>query len=496
MLRMTSTPSNDPVAEARTLAETAAAARRVASGCTTIMALPFVIIGVSLIASAAKHLGTEPHAWVMLLVGTAFALFAVLMVAVVNYSTREAARVADRRVAAPAEPWRWREDWERGQIRDQSTPAIAILWTTTLFWNLVSIPLAVVIWRQATLAHNAAAFLGLIFPIIGAALLIWVGYLTRRRQKYGASTCTLDRTPVALGSTLSGAIVSRLVQHPEHGISLRLSAVRRRIQGSGRSRSITEQIVWKAEHLVDAISIAFSPAGSTIPFRFDLPLEAPPADERDQNDRLIWRLDVSAEVPGVDYAARFELPVFADERHAAAREQAVRHATEVAAARPIDAEGVTVQSLPSGGEEYRFMAHRSVGGSLALTVIAIGWFGADVMLALRAPFAVTAIFFGLGLLLVLAALDSWAGSTSVRVERAAVTIRYRLLGRGTATIVDGSRITGVTAVTDTAGKPASQRWQIELRCSDGRTYTAGRNMSDQQQAEAIAARMRRTLQLA
>jgi hypothetical protein len=43
---------------------------------------------------------------------------------------------------------------------------------------------------------------------------------------------------------------------------------------------------------------------------FRLPPEVSPTDDANHNDRTVWRLELTATVPGVDCDARFEVPVF------------------------------------------------------------------------------------------------------------------------------------------------------------------------------------------
>src|SRR5262249_18703869 len=50
--------------------------------------------------------------------------------------------------------------------------------------------------------------------------------------------------------------------------------------------------------------------GTTIPIHFRVPVDASPTDDSNADDRIVWRLVVTAAVPGVDYAATFEVPGF------------------------------------------------------------------------------------------------------------------------------------------------------------------------------------------
>ena len=49
---------------------------------------------------------------------------------------------------------------------------------------------------------------------------------------------------------------------------------------------------------------------SAIPVVFQIPADCRPSDDRDASDKTLWRLITSAKVPGIDYSATFEVPVF------------------------------------------------------------------------------------------------------------------------------------------------------------------------------------------
>jgi hypothetical protein len=78
----------------------------------------------------------------------------------------------------------------------------------------------------------------------------------------------------------------------------------------GTGRTVREEILWKEEQTVGSFLVQPGAGGTHIPFAFTLPVDARSSDDSISGHPVIWRLHVSAEVPGVDYAAEFELPVF------------------------------------------------------------------------------------------------------------------------------------------------------------------------------------------
>src|SRR5205085_5022203 len=251
--------------------------------------------------------------------------------------------------------------WAAGVIKESGIPPMILLWPFAIFWNLISLPLWFLISRELA-KQNRAVLITLLFPIIGVCLLAAAIYSAARRMKYGASTCTIDRIPLQPGTTFQGELRMRGRQRPEEGFKFTLTSLRVETRGSGKSRSTKEYVLWQEKRVVSASMAAPSPDGMRVPFSFELPPDAESSDERDSANRFVWRLAVSAEVPGVDYAANFELPVFrtSDDPNLAEKVATYRVAHREEFARrelPPDSQ-VTITALPTGGTEFRVAPRR------------------------------------------------------------------------------------------------------------------------------------------
>src|SRR5687768_5123998 len=194
-------------------------------------------------------------------------------------------------------------------IRETAVPGGWCLWGFVLLWSLFSLPLAFLVrWE---LPMDAKTALIALFPLSAALLILVALYHALRRRKYGASLCRVEQVPIPLGATFRGEIEARMSEMPASGFSLRLVCLRRTVS-SGKSRSVHERVLWQDEQSVTHGPMP-SPKGMRVPFRFDIPWECEPTDLTNPSDALVWKLDVSADVPGIDYQASFELPVFRTE---------------------------------------------------------------------------------------------------------------------------------------------------------------------------------------
>ena len=209
-------------------------------------------------------------------------------------------------VTETAEPWRRRSDWCARRIRDGARSQALLLVVVTLFWNGITGAIGYGIVTSSGLAGPQLLFL--LFPLIGLGLL-WaavVGVL--RWQRYGTTTFELATLPAPPGRALAGRVHLTTLIDPPGGFGIALRSVRITVTGSGKNRSTQETILWEATRILPG---ALQEAGGiSIPVAFPIPADAQETDERDSSNRVIWRLVVTAEVPGVDYSATFEVPVF------------------------------------------------------------------------------------------------------------------------------------------------------------------------------------------
>ncbi len=223
--------------------------------------------------------------------------------------SRRERETARRERDHPGEPWRWRADWDAGRVRSSSRASAAAALAFAALWNAVSLPLLLVLPREMAKGNRAAA-VGFLFPAVGAALAVWAVRARARRRKFGDSVFEMASVPGVVGGPLAGLVRVPVNVRPEDGFTVRVSAVHRYVTGTGKNRSTREDIRWQAErHLArEVLDRDFSQ--TAVPVLFHVPFDQPPTTPGGGSDRILWRLDVEARVPGIDYAARFEVPVF------------------------------------------------------------------------------------------------------------------------------------------------------------------------------------------
>ena len=455
-------------------------------GCLSVFAVPFFIAGVSIAGAGVRafHRG-DAAAPVLLGTGIVLTAFSAGFVALVWFSTRQLQAAARLRSLNPMQPWLWRDDWAARRVAEGRARPGAPLWIFALMWNAITIPMALLVARQSP--PTPVAVLLFVFVAIGIALLAGATHSALQERKFGRSICAIDRMPVEPGQTFSGTIEHRDTQVPDAGYRLVLSCISQILTGGRRTRHVTTEVLWETEQRLSGALAAPGPMGMRIPFSFDIPADARSTDQSKPDDTVVWQLVVTAELPGIDYKATFELPVFATTGHVAAQ-HAVRQ--EEAARRELSPSSrVTITPLPSGGVELRVAPLRDLGAAMTFLFFAAIWFTAiGFMWRFGAPMFFAAIFSLFGLLILCMAIDFFAGTSIVSADRAGLRARHAVLGIATSKSIDAAQ---VESIAPKVGGHVGTRpyFDIEARLKDRSSRTLARYLVNRADAEAFAAKL-------
>ena len=456
-----------------------------ALGCGVLFLLPFAAVGMvtavqALRAAAASNWAQAGFFSIFALTfgGVGFGGFVALAV-----GRRRLADAEARQAQHPDAPWLWRADWAAGVVTDSSKVEMWTAWVFAALWNLIGLPGGVLGVRAGLREGNRLAFIALVFPAIGLGLFAWAVRATLRYHRYGASRLELSRNPGVVGHTLAGTVRTPSDLRPPQGFNVVLSCIRRETTGSGKNRSTTEHLLWQEQRRTMG-----GPGG--LPVAFAIPADARPSDPGTSNDRVLWRLQVTGEVPGIDYAAAFEVPVFRTAESDAPATDADR-AVAAAAMVPADYRqpaGSRIQvSTTRRGTEIYFPPARNPGFAIGIKVFTAIWLGAiALMLTLHAPILFPIVFGLFALLLVYFLLEAWLGVTRVTAGDGQVTVATGWLVPRRERTLTAAEIKGVTT------RIASQQgntgyYDVTIETTAGARVAAGRAVRDKREAEWLAA---------
>jgi hypothetical protein len=327
------------------------------------------------------------------------------------------------------QPWLLNDDWQTSVIRSNSKSSMYFTWGFAAFWNLISAPLPFVMYREIIQKENYVAIIAALFPLIGVGLIVWAIRRTLEWKRFGAAPVTLDPFPGGIGGNVGGAIDIRMPFASGIAFRLTLTSIYSYMSGSGDSRSRKESAKWQDSVIGHAQSGLL---GTRLTFRFDVPTDLRESDaERADSSYYLWRLNVQADLEGVDFDRDYEIPVYATGEESlhlsahnmqSARGQSERLddiAVEEKIRRRMGAAGAEL-FYPPGRNRLSALVGTTIGGLFA----AAGWF---------LVFSEGLTFFGgvfatIGSLIVLASLYSVLNSLQIVSESASLSTVRRVLG--------------------------------------------------------------------
>ncbi len=201
----------------------------------------------------------------------------------------------------PDEPWRWREDWERGAVKARNRAAAAGMLVFSVFWSgFVGFVLAMALANRGQVPAPAWFVLGL-FQLVGLGLLAWAVRELRVARRYGAAVFHMASVPGVLGGKLAGvvAVPSYAEPYAEYIVEI---ACERTVR---RGKSTSTEILWSAARRLDPAKLPARVDGVQVPVLFALPHHLPPSE-----GNVNWRLRVRAKQAGPDLDLTFAIPAF------------------------------------------------------------------------------------------------------------------------------------------------------------------------------------------
>jgi hypothetical protein len=403
-----------------------------------------------------------------------------------------------------AEPWQRREDWATGWLASDTggRAPVVFLWLFTLVWNAMS-------WLALieTLRGNATGSTELapIFPALGLGIFALAVYVTLQHRAWGRSRLELLTRPGVLGGPLRSILHASPTLARAEALEVSVDCTGAE-PGEGKIRLVKH--LWHHEERVPRARFEVGEE-TRVPLEFRLPYGLPESDPRRSGDDAVWSLRVHAKVPGVNYEARFELPVF---RTSESSPQEEGSRVEAPSLRVTPGSGA-VPALPDskirvrpygiGGREFVFGMLRNPWIGLFTLVFSFFFCGFVALIVYAEGPAFFLVAFTLAtLLLAYSSLDTLFAITRVRAERGRIRVRHGPFGIGPTRTVQlheierirvipqvqyGTRTYCQIRVERRARRPGESAWR--------RRVTAGSRIPTQAEAEALARTMRRAVGL-
>lgn len=286
-------------------------------GCLVMFALPFIGVGIFVVLLSLGYLpmghsrSKDAPPWLLSVFGSVFA-FAGLGLASAGIAGMWRARAARvRKEAHPMEPWYWDHPWDsRWSEAGGIGPAIQGF----LMSAFLSAFLSMFNWwaffsDEGPLPVKIFVALFDLMPLI---VLLGAFYSLFQYLKYGKSRLYFARFPFRPGNSIEAGLVAgrRIAKAPSLLLTLRYIEQVAETTGTGKNRSTTQVLYCLHEIKQELSANQYDASSDTgIPINIRLPA-GDYANRLLGTPRRYWELEVKAETPGIDYAARFLLPVY------------------------------------------------------------------------------------------------------------------------------------------------------------------------------------------
>src|SRR6266481_5842403 len=475
----------------------------------TLFGLPFLGAGLAFIYAQLASRGNFKTYEVVaaILFGSVFVCIGggLIYAAIRGYGLlkEQAARVE----ANPLSPWLWRTDWAMRRAETQNKKSEITYWVLAILCNMITLPFLFSMVPNFIRTGDPRVFLLLGFNLLGAILIVKALRATMEYRRFGVTYFEFDSLPFAPGERVGGRIQLKFETRAEHGIDLRLICVRKIITGSGKSSTTSQVVLWQADKNVPAEALAPGPLGRAIPVDFLPPPDCLPTNHDNPNDQILWLLHAQADVPGVDYSADFEIPVFGGSTSpatASAFGTGIATATDNSGfpapqASDVDsgevaqpAQTQVVVSMGSGGTEFYFPAFRNPGRALTLFVVTVAWTSVIYFMYQRQAPVLFFVLFGLTDLLIIAGfLHVTFGSALISVRSGEIFSRKEIVGLGRTRRIQVSDVASILPVVSMrqGGNSTNALHAIRLRLRDGGKITLADEIASRQEARWVVSQI-------
>lgn len=397
-------------------------------------------------------------------------------------------------------PWLLKPEWRERAIKASNKTQMTVLTILAFFWNLLSLPMWLILPYDILYKKNMAAFIGLIFPVAGLLLAFFALRSIARWKKFGESVFRLKSLPGVIGGKLEGTIDTSVNIIPEDGFELSLACVNRITTGSGKSRSVREEILWEDKKKIKRELLYKDYTRSSIPVLFGIPwngVRETSLDERSDNMTL-WRLEAKADVPGIDYKVSFNVPVFkTDESSPDFKPDELvsdESAQKADLRENISLAGIRMEKISKNGREFIFPAFRNIGLSIATTFMLIIWTSFVVVLIFfikDAPLLFPIVFGAFNLLILGGTLNLW-------FYRSRILIDSRSLFLSSGAFFVGKREFDLAAIENVSIKSGMQMgrkvfYNLILSLKSGKKIKIAARVPSRKTAEQLAEEMNKAI---
>lgn len=390
-------------------------------------------------------------------------------------------------------PWLARKEWAGGRIRTFTRKAVLLLWIFVAFWCVVATVLSLGLAQQFMQRGDHAAVIILIFPVVSLGIIGFALNTTLKWRKFNACVFQMAALPAPAGGALAGEIKVPASLRPEHGFHLRLSCVRRKITGASNNRKMSEKILWQDEKWLCADLPQAASGMTSIPVFFKVPEQMPDSDVS-TGDGVHWKLEAYAKLPGPDFQAAFDVPVFKlPEPPVLGADPTAPFEMSLDEIRRQIRSFVQVNDLAGGGREFIFPIARNPGFASGATAVCLVWTGIIALLLWKgAPVPVLLVLAAMDVMMAVFVFDLWFRRSHVMVTPEGVKIQRAWFALKKEQRVGPGEIRAI-ASDEGANVGHAAYYDLKVHTRDGKEILLAKHLNNKPEADWLVRQMVRAL---
>jgi hypothetical protein len=286
---------------------------RIAAGCAVVYGSAFLLSGlffIYLALTAEADPDDRMGYYFALLMGSFFTIGGAVTLFNIRREYGDLLMASELQSAAPGRPWMWRSDWAAGYSVEVLRQGHQQLWLWAIGWGLIT---AAVLWEAGKGIPDVSGLRTVVAAVVlGAIVLLSIAtYRTLRTWRYGDVRLYLSANPYRPGGPVSATLKATSRLAPAGPMNVTLAYVHEWVTTSQRGVSFThENILWSDTRSIETAAMKISSGTVEVPIHFKLPSHADSTDDAISSHRHYWRIDAEAPVKGIDFRARFEIPVW------------------------------------------------------------------------------------------------------------------------------------------------------------------------------------------
>jgi len=277
-----------------------------------VFSLPFIAVGIGVVyASLTGAIPSQPNGFPPL-VATAFGasfFIAGLMLFIQGIRSLRANSQASTQRLAGRPAWEYDFAWNPQCIQDDSSRGWLGAFFFAGFMFIFLVPFN--FWAFFSKQGNFfVVIIVSIFDLINAGIFLYACYVLLRHLKYGTATLHFDRFPYVPGEPFSASFSTARSIGRFRSITFILRCIEEHQEHSDDStKTVFRQIY--ADTLELKEEGVHESSGQRLPISFPLPGGDYGTGLSTRVIPRYWELEIAADTPGVDFNARFLVPVYA-----------------------------------------------------------------------------------------------------------------------------------------------------------------------------------------